>query len=212
MVRGRFIVIEGLDGCGKTTQGKLLTETLQARGIPAVFTAEPTTSETGKLIRRILSGEVQSDPATTAALFAADRIRHNLRAQDGICAQIEKGCTVVCDRYYYSSMAYQGMDADPDWVRHINIDCPYIQKPDLCIFLEADTDVCLSRIHAGRDASQIEIFENKASLNRIRARFNEVFRSLPHDAVVRINAEAAIEEIAEQITAHIQALFPNNKI
>lgn len=195
----KFIVFEGLDGCGKTTQAKLLCDRLNQKGIKAQFTAEPTNGESGKLIRRILGGEIKADTPTIAALFAADRVYHNQNPQSGINKLLSDGITVVSDRYYYSSMAYQGIDSDFDWVKSINIDCPYIRKPDICIFLEAPEHVCLDRIRAGRDESQIEIYENEQALRKIKQRFDDVFSSLKNENIVRLSAEGSIEDIAERI-------------
>lgn len=197
-MRGKFIVFEGLDGCGKTTQAKLLKEALSARGIAAEFTVEPTENETGKLIRRILSGEVKATPHELAALFVADRIGHNTRV-GGIEDMLEQGINVICDRYYYSSLAYQALDSEPSWVYSANLSCPYIRRPDLCIFLEAATEVCLDRIHMGREASQLEIFENAESLNSIRQRFYKVFEDLPSDAVLKIDADKEISQLSKII-------------
>lgn len=205
MADGKFIVIEGLDGCGKSTQAALLTQRLQEAGIAVCRTAEPTTGETGKFLRRILAGEVSCHAATVAALFAADRVEHNL-SPDGIQALLQKGSWVVCDRYYYSSMAYQGMDADFNWVKRLNVENPYIRKPDYCLFLEASPEVCLARIQAGRGADSREIFENQKTLLRIRAQFDAVFAALPAERVVRIDASGAVETVADAIWAAVLPL------
>lgn len=205
-MQGKFIVFEGIDGCGKTTQAKLLCDYLNENGINAQFTAEPTEYETGKFIRKILGGEIKAETPVIAALFTSDRINHNLHLDSGINALLEQGITVVSDRYYYSSMAYQGVDSDFDWVKSINIDCPYIRKPDICFFLEAPEQVCLERIHCGRDESDIEIYENEQALKKIKKRFDDVFDSLD-DRVERINAVGSISEIADKITEKVKALF-----
>lgn len=206
MASGKFIVIEGLDGCGKSTQAALLCRQLEARGVSVLHTAEPTTGETGKFLRRILAGEVSCHAATVAALFAADRVEHNL-SPDGIQAHLQKGSWVVCDRYYYSSMAYQGIEADFNWVKRLNVENPYIRKPDCCLFLEAPAEVCLSRIQAGRSADSREIFENRETLARIRARFEAVFAALPADSVIRIDASAGIDAVSKAIWTAVQPLL-----
>ena len=97
--RGRFIVFEGIDGCGKSTQLKLLCEKLAQLGRRPHPTAEPTDSATGKLLRAALSGSDPRTAAEMAALFTLDRIHHN-KAQDGIEKGLEKGFDVISDRYY----------------------------------------------------------------------------------------------------------------
>ena len=136
-----------------------------------------------------------ASPAVQAALFAADRIAHN----EQIDALLAAGINVISDRYYYSSMAYQGAYADADWVRRINTDCPYIRKPDLCIFLEAPVEVCLDRIHHGRAATEIEIFENAESLKKIKRRFDAVFAALPADPIAKIDASGTVASIQASV-------------
>ena len=117
----KFIVIEGLDGSGKTTQLRLLGEKLRALGRQVAETAEPTTSATGGLVRDALSGFTPRSGAEIAALFMADRVAHNANPIWGIRKLLADGKDVLCDRYYYSSLAYQGMVTDPEWVARINL-------------------------------------------------------------------------------------------
>ena len=119
MFRPLFIVFEGIDGCGKSTQLNLLCERLAAMGRTPLPTAEPTDSATGKLLRAALSGEDPRTVAEMAALFTLDRIHHN-RAENGIESWLSKGFDVISDRYYYSSLAYQGSLTDYEWVRRMN--------------------------------------------------------------------------------------------
>ena len=203
MAQGKLIVIEGLDGCGKSTQARLLGAYLLSRGRDCSVQCEPTAGETGKLIRRVLSGEVPASPQVQAALFVADRIAHN----DEMTSLLASGKDVISDRYYYSSLAYQGSYADRDWVRAINTACPYIRRPDLCIFLEAPVEICLARIAAGRNAEEREIFENAESLERIRARFYEVFASLPDDNIVRVDASGSPEQVRALINAEADRIL-----
>ena len=89
-----------------------------------------------------------------AALFMADRVAHNVNPVNGISAMLAQGRDVICDRYYYSSLAYQGVVSDPDWVFHINVDCPEIRRPDLCVFLDLDEEACIRRRHASSSRSR----------------------------------------------------------
>ena len=106
----KFIVFEGIDGAGKTTQIKLLQKALGERGIECVTTAEPTDMPSGKKIREALSGRVKVTCAQMADMFASDRVIHNKDKEHGIDATLETGKTVISDRYYYSSLAYQGAE------------------------------------------------------------------------------------------------------
>ena len=96
----RFIVFEGIDGAGKTTQIKLLQGALAERGIECVTTAEPTEMPSGKKIREALSGRVQVTCAQMADMFATDRVIHNKDSEQGIDVMLDKGLTVISDRYY----------------------------------------------------------------------------------------------------------------
>ena len=99
---GKFIVFEGIDGAGKTTQAKLLADKIKMAGGSPVLTAEPTTLPSGKELRRVLSGEIKKSDCEIATLFTLDRIAHNKDPENGIEALLKKGQTVICDRYYYS--------------------------------------------------------------------------------------------------------------
>lgn len=198
---GKFIVIEGLDGTGKTTQLSLLRESLEKRGIKAVTTAEPTALPTGKLLRRVLSGEVESSPWSTAALFLADRIQHNC-GENGIRSYLEKGYTVISDRYYYSTFAYQGSETDLDWTMDIHYSCPFVTRPDIVIFLTADVDECLKRINANRPAEAIEIYENAEALTKTKKLFETVFEKIKNrENIVFVDASGSIDEVHERILA-----------
>ncbi len=194
--RGRFIVFEGLDGSGKTTQIGLLAERLRKMGRQVHITAEPTESVSGGLLRDALSGTVKRTPCELAALFALDRIHHNVNPIWGIKKMLDEGRDVLCDRYYYSSLAYQGSETDFDWVKSMNIDCPEIVTPDICIFLDLDPERCMGRISAGR--STTEIYEKKEKLERFRARYFEIFDMLG-DRVEVIDTDATIEEVGERV-------------
>jgi len=195
MSNAKFIVLEGIDGCGKTTQHRLLCEALRARGRAVLSTAEPTDSATGKMLRAALSGKEPRTAAEMAALFTLDRIHHNV-AEDGICVALAEGCDVVSDRYYYSSLAYQGSLTDYEWVRRMNCDCPEIRRPDLCIFLDISPRVALNRI-GGRGEAR-EIYEKEETLASVRATFLRVFETLD-DRVVIVDASADPETVAARV-------------
>ena len=204
--KGKFIVIEGLDGSGKGTQISLLASALSAKGIKLHLTSEPTQYATGGLVRDALGGLTKRTPAELAGLFLADRIAHCENPADGIKALTERGVTVICDRYYYSSLAYQGMDIGLEWVMPANLDCPAILKPDLCIFLDVPTEVADQRIEAGR-ASR-EIYENADSIERIRQKYFEIFGILAPSHNIRIiNAARPVEDISKDVIEAAERIF-----
>ncbi len=198
MEKGKFIVFEGIDGAGKGTQIKLLVEEMKRRGRRVYQTAEPTESSIGGMIRDALGGFTQRGAYEMSALFLADRIFHNVNPKKGISQFLEKGIDVVCDRYYYSSFAYQGIDADLDWVMEINLGCSEITRPDLCIFLDVDIDSCDERIEKNRFSR--EIYENKTIQEKIRHRFFEIFDRLgDRDNIKIVNAAREISEVSSDI-------------
>ncbi len=200
--RGRFIVIEGIDGAGKTTQIELLAERLRAEGRTVHVTAEPTASVSGGLLRDALGGISNRTACEMAALFVLDRIFHNVNP-NGINAMLEKGIDVICDRYYYSSLAYQGSQTDFEWVKNMNLGCPEIRIPDLCIFLDLAPEESLKRISKGRTTT--ELYEKLDTLESVRKRFFEVFEILKDRDNVKVidTTGDSIEEVAEKIFAEM---------
>jgi dTMP kinase len=162
--KGSFIVIEGLDGSGKTTQAKILVRKLK-QSCDAVFTAEPSQGKTGKFIRnRVLYGEKRSPTVVEALLFAADRIEH---IHDEVMPKLEEGRLVVCDRYIYSSLAYQGSAGlSLDWIQTINENA---LKPDLSLFIDVNPEVVLSRLK--RKKSVMENLKIQQKVREIYLKF-----------------------------------------
>ncbi len=203
--RGRFIVFEGIDGSGKTTQTERLLAHLRAEGREVVLTAEPTGLPTGRALREALSGKVKKSECEMAALFVEDRIAHNNDPEMGIRALLSRGVDVICDRYYYSTLAYQGQSTDYAWVKGMNLDCPDILRPDLCIYLDLLPRESLKRIRRGRDA--VEIYENEETLARVRDTFLRVIDDLrEHDRIAVVNAARTPEEIAAEIATLVDAV------
>ena len=118
---------------------------------------------------------------------------------------LSDGKDVICDRYYYSSLAYQGSVTDPEWVARINLDCPAIRKPDLCIFLDLDYAACCRRME--RDRSFREIYETEDMLNAVRKRYFNAFDLLrDRDNIVILDAGRTVEEVASDILSAVKAL------
>ena len=206
---GKFIVFEGLDGSGKSTQIRCLEQRLRDMGRRVDVTAEPTVSALGGLVRDALSGFTPRSGGEIAALFMADRVQHNVNPVWGIQKMLASGFDVICDRYYYSSMAYQGTVTDPDWVERINLDCPEIRRPDLCVFLDVDYERCRRRMEEGR--AFLEIYENEASMIATRRRYYAVFEELKErDRIAVIVAGRPVEEVAEDVFRAVLPLFSGN--
>ena len=147
---GKFIVFEGIDGSGKSTQIQMLSEKLKQNQIPVYATFEPTDSPIGSLIHQIMIGRMKTDNKVIAALFAADRLDHLLNEVNGIAAKVQQGITVVSDRYYLSSYAYHSVDMPLEQVIAANAPSRDILRPDVHIFIDVDPDVALERISKNR--------------------------------------------------------------
>ena len=197
-MNGKFIVVEGLDGSGKGTQLAMLSEWFEKRNIPVRFTCEPTDRPTGRLIREALGGRLRLGPDELAGLFLADRICHNSDPDGGIKALVNGGCNVFCDRYYYSSLSYQGMDIGLDWLMPANLECPSIMKPDVCIFLDVPTKIADERIAAGRESR--EIFEKIETLERVRRQYFKIFEQLKGHNIRVVDASRTPEEVFEDVS------------
>ena len=198
-----FVVFDGMDGTGKTTQMRILSERLKAAGVPTVLTAEPTDSSDGKALRRALSGKEPANNSRLAALFLLDRIGHN----EEIARYLTEGKTVICDRYYYASLAYQGQGESFAWVADMNLHCPHIRRPDGCILLDMEPEDSMARIRAGRSADELEIYETVAQQQKIRERFRLVTEYLNgRDLILTVNAAGSVEEVAERIWEAYEAI------
>lgn len=205
--RGLFIVIEGVDGSGKTTQSELLSAYLRGLGRKVHHTAEPTATGLGGMVRDGLGAEHPRTSDELAAMFLADRVAHNVSQKSGIHQYVEGGTDVVCDRYYYSSIAYQGVDGSLEWVADMNLNCPSIMKPDICIFIDLDPEKCLEHIRAGR--SHFEIYEeNAAVISETRRRYGIVFDMLAgRDNIVIVDGARSREEVFADIRAAVEKLL-----
>lgn len=203
-MRGKFIVFEGIDGAGKSTQISLLEEKLKKEGRKVFVTAEPTQSVTGGALRDALAGNFKRSAAELAAMFLADRVFHNINEKCGIKQALENGFDVISDRYYYSSFAYQGLESDIDWVINMNLNCPEILKPDICIFLDLDAEKSKERIDSARATT--EIFENSEMLTKIRRSFFDVFKRLKGENICIIDASKSIDKVAEEIYSALKKL------
>ncbi|MFH1722894.1 MAG: dTMP kinase [Candidatus Altiarchaeota archaeon] len=155
-----FIVLEGLDGCGKSTQAKLLADWLIERGGEVLLTAEPTRSRVGLFIREILASDIELDPKTLSLLFVADRIQH---LKDEIEPALLAEKYVVSERYYYSTIAYQNaQEVSWDWLTGLND----FRAPDVSILLDVPPKKASEKIRE-------KILREKDETERARKKFEE---------------------------------------
>lgn len=156
----RFVALEGIDGAGTTTQLKRIAAECGKENIPCYPTCEPTGMESGRLIRKVLSGEIVVKPQTLARMFVADRYEH-LYGEDGVISHLSSGEIVVTDRYLFSSLAYQSVECGYEAVYELNKDFPL---PEVLIYLEIPAEVGELRASARENR---EIFENNDFQRRV---------------------------------------------
>lgn len=199
-----FIVFEGIDGSGKTTQINMLYKALCAKGVPVHITKEPTDGDMGRLLRQYLTGEKKTNLHAIAALFAADRIDH-ITAEDGILDNLNRGNVVLCDRYYLSSYAYQSVDCDPDWIMALNREAQHIARPDLHIFLDVPAENSMERV---TNRGETEIFEQLERQQQIRRNFFDLFEKLKEsENIFIVDGARAPEVIAGEILGKVESIL-----
>jgi dTMP kinase len=203
--RGKFIVLEGIDGSGTTTQAALVAEHLRARGARIHLTREPSDGPVGMLIRAVLSGRLRSaggapfDRRSLALLFAADRLDHmTSEVEPRLCA----GVTVISDRYVCSSLAYQSQDCPAAWVKELNRLAPV---PDLCVFLRVGTRDAGRRLSLSRQAR--DIFEEGAFQRRVAASYERAIRAVPRGRLLVVDGAMSKEKVFGAIRARLDELF-----
>ena len=205
MVLKNFIVFEGIDGAGTSTQIKKLVERGNA-GEPGRFvaTAEPTGGETGCFLRRMLGGQFHVDEKTNAYLFAADRCEH-IFGKGGVKELCESGKIVVSDRYFFSSMAYQSVSCGDGLPKLLNSPFPL---PEILFYFEINPEISLGRVNARGEAK--EIYETIEKQKKIAAQYEKVISEYEKTAgetgmkIIRINAADTIENISEIIWKNIR--------
>jgi dTMP kinase len=175
-----FIVFEGLDGAGTTTQARRLADHLSKTGTPAEFTCEPTDFLTGRTIRRLLEGPEHVEAWTLALLFAADRYEHLERPETGIRARLAAGKTVVSDRYLFSSIAYQGSFVDSAAVERINGAFPL---PEYLVFVDTPRSEATRRMATRKNR---DILEQDAVQERVAARYRGVVEAFAERTAVKV--------------------------
>jgi len=207
MEQGKFIVLEGIDGSGKSSQVGPLVERLEGLGLPCRADREPTDRPVGALIRRALTGQTPLDPRVVAALYAADRLDHLVNEENGLCAAIGRGITVVSDRYYFSSYAYHSVDVDMNWVIGANSLSADLLRPTVTVFLDVPVEEAMARIRKSRD--HMELFEQEERLRRTRELYFRAFQRLRDvENVAVVDGSGAQEQVAQRIWTAVSPFFP----
>ncbi len=197
----KFIVFEGIDGSGLSTQSHLLKEYLLMNGKKVLLTKEPTDGLIGMLIRNTLRKRIKFDEMTLALLFAADRTDHLANIK---FAHYDY---VISDRYYISNFTYQSQTIDLNFLIEIN---RYARKPDMVLFLDVKPETCIERIIHNRD--HIELYENIEQLKLVKENYLKILKSMQSEnnlVVTYIKGDKSIEKVNKDI---ISALTEANML
>ena len=205
-VPGRFIAFEGLDGSGKSTQIGHLASKLRAKGIQVYETREPTDSPIGSLIHQIMTRRIRTDHKVIAPLFVADRLDHLLNEVDGMYHKVESGVTVLSDRYYFSSYAYQGMYLPLDWIIRANFLCAEVLRPSVNIFLDVEPEECLSRL--AKDRWHLELYEDIDKMHRVKHKYLEAIEKLEgEEKILVLPGGGQPDRVADRVWREIGGLW-----
>lgn len=203
-----FIVLEGIDGSGTTTQLHRLVAHLERQGRSAIATCEPSTGPIGRLLREILLGQHRHstgapvDGRAMALLFAADRRDHLTREIEPALAA---GVDVVSDRYLLSSLAYQAVEADRSWVSHL---ADGVRPPDLTVLVDVDIGVAAERRR--RAQRDVERYDADGFLARVVENYRALAGMTPGVSV--IDGTASIETVERAIAAEVDALIMRRRL
>ena len=185
---GVLVNLEGIDGCGKSTQSKLLLEKLEGEGEKVIILKEPTKRPHGQKLWDVLHGKRKATNEEILELFVLDRIQH---VEEKIQPALDDGTVILMDRYYYSSMAYQvagGIDVEEIREKHV-----FAPKPDVVLIFDLPVSIALERVKGHSDADE---FEKEEHLEKVR----EAYLNLGNDPLVRIvDATGTPEEIFENV-------------
>ncbi len=186
---GRFIVFEGLDGSGQSTQVSLLADRLKRDGHKVHVTKEPTNNLIGGLIRGALTHEWKASNQVLQLLYAADRGHHLERE---IIPALEKGFIVISDRYFYSSIAFGSINCELDWLAKLNA---YYPEPDHAFYVKVNPKTSITRIHKSR--FEFELFEKEKELTKVAKTYNLLTKRYP--ILHEVDGERDMYEIHDQI-------------
>lgn len=196
-MKGKFIVVEGLDGSGASTQVAMLSDYLTSKGYKVLLTKEPTNNLIGGLIRGQLTHEWKTNPECLQLLFAADRSHH---LEKEILPALQKGYIVISDRYMYSSLAFGSLDCDIEWLKKVN---GRFLAPDLSIFLKVPPEVCIERMKSTRFG--VELFEEKEKLGKVLAAFEALAAGNPN--IVTVDGTQTVHKVCRDILKAVDSVL-----
>lgn len=201
MQQGWFIVLDGIDGSGTTTQAQLLAESLRSKGYDVFLTKEPSTGPVGTMIRQQLSADPGVDFTTLALLFAADRIDH---VQREIFPHLRKDTIVICDRYVLSSLAYQTLNHSLDWVLKINGLGEHYLPADLTFFFDIPAEDAQERIQTRGGVT--ERFDALEQQRKIAQNYKTALAKMVRlgETVITVDARLPISELAASLLDHVE--------
>lgn len=190
--KGIFIVLEGIDGSGQTTQANLLGKKLRERGYSLSISGEPTDNLIGGLIRGQLTHEWKARQECLQLLFAADRSHHLER---DMFPTLNRGGIVITTRYFYSSMAYGSLDLPMEWIKKVNSRFP---NADLGFYLDIPVETSLKRMS---ERPSRELFEKKEYLEKIRENYLKITKE--RDELEKIDGTQSIETVTDELMNRI---------
>jgi dTMP kinase len=208
---GRFVVLEGIDGAGTTTQVVRLAEKMRSMRVLVRTTREPSDGPVGTLVRQVLTGRVVVPGgrapgwATMALLFAADRMDH---VEAEIEPFVAESGVVVSDRYDASSLAYQSVSSGAEsreaveWIRSLN---RYVRRPDLTIVLDLPADVAADRRMRRGEAAQL--YEQNEVQRALAAFYKDLAKHMPNDRIVVVDASGTVDEVHSRVWAAYEKTF-----
>ena len=194
----RLVAVEGIDGAGTTTLTLNLGEALAHIGIPFVTGCEPTEGHIGRIIRKALSGGKPVQPKTLAMLFAADR-REHLYSPGGIRDIVDSEKIYITDRYFFSSLAYQSLDAEWDWVNQLNDEYPL---PGYLIYLGLPVEEAQKRIST---RGETEIFDREELQHRVSASYLKSIKAFRNQGMKILELDSR-EEVGDVCDAALDFL------
>ncbi len=201
---GVFICFEGIDGSGKTTHSRLIVGYLSALGFDAVYTTEPTRySLPGRKLRESFFAPERLPVEDEFHLFLEDRKIH---LKDEVIPQLEDGKIVITDRYYFSSVAYQG-SRGLDWQYILEENLKVSLVPNLVLLLDLNVDEAISRIATEREEG-VNTFEKKESLQRVREIYLNLAEKYP-DLFHIFDVNKPIQEVQEEMQDFIVKFLSN---
>lgn len=206
MHTAKFIVFEGLDGSGTSTQATLLEKRLIQEGHRCHLTSEPSTGPVGQMIRQAFKGRLRFSQEPDrfdhqmAHLFSADRFDHLYNEWDGVLPTLARGTTVISTRYFFSSYAYH-CTCEEDWalVERLNRDFP---NPDLLIYLRNPVAESVRRLQS---RTTLDSYETPDKLSQVSANYDRILSRYPGHKVV-IDATRPVQDIHETIVMSLKEI------